>query len=110
MESSNCKATELQHDNVPGCAIGTTLHTSSRKSNDSTKGKNNPSKIVKEAGCRKCGSIVSHQPSQCPALNDRVFRRTWTDAKELLKEKSFFILSFVFLSEFVIRQVQTNIY
>ena len=40
----------------------------------------------------------------------RVFRRTWTDAKELLKEKSFFILSFVFLSEFVIRQVQTNIY
>ena len=39
-----------------------------------------------------------------------VFRRTWTDAKELLKEKSFFILSFVFLSEFVIRQVQTNIY
>ena len=39
-----------------------------------------------------------------------VFRRTWTDAEELLKEKSFFILSFVFLSEFVIRQVQTNIY
>ena len=69
MESSNCKATELQHDNVPGCAIGTTLHTSSRKSNDSTKGKNNPSKIVKDAGCRKCGSIVSHQPSQCPAKN-----------------------------------------
>ena len=39
-----------------------------------------------------------------------MFRRTWTDAKELLKEKSFFILSFVFLSEFVIRQFQTNIY
>ena len=39
-----------------------------------------------------------------------VFRRTWTDTEELLKEKSFFILSFVFLSEFVIRQVQTNIY
>ena len=39
-----------------------------------------------------------------------VFRRTWTDAEELLKEKPFFILSFVFLSEFVIRQVQTNIY
>ena len=39
-----------------------------------------------------------------------VFRRTWTDAEELLKEKSFFILSFVYLSEFVIRQVQTNIY
>ena len=39
-----------------------------------------------------------------------VFRRTWTDAEKLLKEKSFFILSFVFLSEFVIRQVQTNIY
>ena len=39
----------------------------------------------------------------------RVFRRTWTDTEELLKEKSFFILSFVFLSEFVIRQVQTNI-
>ena len=39
-----------------------------------------------------------------------VFRRTWTDAEEPLKEKSFFILSFVFLSEFVIRQVQTNIY
>ena len=39
-----------------------------------------------------------------------VFRRTWTDAEELLKEKSFFILSFVFLSELVIRQVQTNIY
>ena len=39
----------------------------------------------------------------------RVFRRTCTDAKELLKEKSFFILSFVYLSEFVIRQVQTNI-
>ena len=38
-----------------------------------------------------------------------VFRRTWTDAEELLKEKSFFILSFVFLSELVIRQVQTNI-
>ena len=31
-----------------------------------------------------------------------VFRRTWTDAEELLKEKSFFILSFVYLSEFVI--------
>ena len=31
-------------------------------------------------------------------------------AEELLKEKSFFILFFVFLSEFVIRQVQTNIY
>ena len=40
---------------------------------------------------------------------ERVFRRTWTDTEELLKEKSFFILSFVFLSEFVIRQVQTNI-
>ena len=39
-----------------------------------------------------------------------VFRRTWTDTEELLKEKSFFILSFVFLSEFVIRQVQTNIF
>ena len=39
-----------------------------------------------------------------------VLRRTWTDAEELLKEKSFFILSFVFLSEFVISQVQTNIY
>ena len=39
-----------------------------------------------------------------------VFRRTWADAEELLKEKSFFILSLVFLSEFVIRQVQTNIY
>ena len=39
-----------------------------------------------------------------------VFRRTWTDCEELLKEKSFFILSFVFLPEFVIRQVQTNIY
>ena len=39
-----------------------------------------------------------------------VFRRTWTVAEELLKEKSFFILFFVFLSEFVIRQVQTNIY
>ena len=39
-----------------------------------------------------------------------VFRWTWTDTEELLKEKSFFILSFVFLSEFVIRQVQTNIY
>ena len=39
-----------------------------------------------------------------------VFRRTWADTEELLKEKSFFILSFVFLSEFVIRQVQTNIY
>ena len=39
-----------------------------------------------------------------------VFHRTWTDAEELLKEKSFFILSFVFLSEFVIRQVQTNVY
>ena len=39
-----------------------------------------------------------------------VFRRTWTDAEEVLKEKSFFILSFSFLSEFVIRQVQTNIY
>ena len=32
------------------------------------------------------------------------------DAEELLKKKSFFVLSFVFLSEFVIRQVQTNIY
>ena len=41
---------------------------------------------------------------------ERVFRRTWTVAEELLKEKSFFILFFVFLSEFVIRQVQTNIY
>ena len=30
MESSNCKATELQHENVPGCAIGTTQHTRSR--------------------------------------------------------------------------------
>ena len=39
-----------------------------------------------------------------------MFRRTWTDAEELLKEKSFFIFSFVFLSEFVIRQVQTNIF
>ena len=39
-----------------------------------------------------------------------VFSRTWTDTEELLKEKSFFILSFVFLSEFAIRQVQTNIY
>ena len=39
-----------------------------------------------------------------------VFRRTWTDTEELLKEKSFFILSFVFLSEFIIKQVQTNIY
>ena len=39
-----------------------------------------------------------------------VFRRTWTDAEELLKETSVFILFFVFLSEFVIRQVQTNIY
>ena len=38
-----------------------------------------------------------------------VFCRTWTDAEELLKEKSFFILSLVFLSEFVIGQVQTNI-
>ena len=38
-----------------------------------------------------------------------VFRRTRTDIEELLKEMSFFILSFVFLSEFVIRQVQTNI-
>ena len=38
------------------------------------------------------------------------FRRTWTDAEELLKEKSFFILSFVFLSEFVNKQVQTNIF
>ena len=28
------------------------------------------------------------------------------DAEELLEEKSFYILSFVFLSEFVIRQVQ----
>ena len=37
-----------------------------------------------------------------------VFRRTWTDVEELLKEKSFFILSFVFLSEIVIRQVQTQ--
>ena len=40
---------------------------------------------------------------------DAVFRRTWTDAEELLKEKSFFILFFLFLSEFVIRHVQTNI-
>ena len=32
------------------------------------------------------------------------------DAEALLKETSFFILSFMFLSEFVIRQVQTNIY
>ena len=39
-----------------------------------------------------------------------VLRPTWTDVEELLKEKSFFILSFVVLSEFVIRQVQTNIY
>ena len=43
------------------------------------------------------------------SLPEWVFRRTWTDTEELLKEKSFFILSFVFLSEFVIRQVQTNI-
>ena len=43
-------------------------------------------------------------------IRHRVFRRTWTDTEELLKEKSFFILSFVFLSEFIIRQVQTNIY
>ena len=43
-------------------------------------------------------------------LKTAVFRRTWTDAEELLKEKSFFILSFVFLSKFVIRQVQTNIF
>ena len=39
-----------------------------------------------------------------------VFRRTWTVSEELFKGKSFFILFFVFLSEFVIRQVQTNIY
>ena len=45
-------------------------------------------------------------PPECGA----VFRRTWTDAEELLKENFFFILSFVFLSEFVIRQVQTNIF
>ena len=38
------------------------------------------------------------------------FRRTWTDAQELLKEKSFFILTFMFLPEFVITQVQTNTY
>ena len=44
-----------------------------------------------------------------PKIEFGVFRRTWTDTEELLKEKSFFILSFVFLSEFVIRQVQTNI-
>ena len=32
---------------------------------------------------------------------DAVFRRTWTDAEKLLKEKYFFsILSFVFLSDF----------
>ena len=41
----------------------------------------------------------------CPGY---VFRRIWTDSEELLTEKSFFILSFVFLSESVIRQVQTN--
>ena len=44
-----------------------------------------------------------------PKIEFGVFRRTWRDTEELLKEKSFFILSFVFLSEFVIRQVQTNI-
>ena len=52
--------------------------------------------------------IYVHQdePWWCSA----VFRWTWTDAEELLKEKSLFILSFVFLSEFGIRQVQTNIW
>ena len=44
------------------------------------------------------------------SLRDLAFRRTWTDAEDLLKDNSFFILSFVFLSEFAIRQVQTNIY
>ena len=48
-------------------------------------------------------------PNTIFSQNFRI-RRTWTDTEELLKEKSFFILSFVFLSEFVIRQVQTNIY
>ena len=48
--------------------------------------------------------------SLCERTFKVVFRRTWTDTEELLKEKSFFILSFVFLSEFVIRQVQANIY
>ena len=57
----------------------------------------------------------SHLPNSIDTHTDlcqtqAVFRRTWTDTEELLKEKSFFILSFVFLSEFVIRQVQTNIY
>ena len=43
-------------------------------------------------------------------LDVSAFRWTWTEAEEILKEKPFFILSFVFLPEFVIRQVQTNIY
>ena len=41
----------------------------------------------------------------CLTFNKRMFRRTWTDAEELLKEKSFFILSFVFLSELVISRL-----
>ena len=51
-----------------------------------------------------------HADSEGSDQTGPVFRRTWTDTEELLKEKSFFILSFVFLSEFVIRQVQTNIF
>ena len=66
-----------------------------------------------QSPCCKPGAVAWSDPPGMRTVADsvpRVFRRTWTDAKELLKEKSFFILSFVFLSEFVIRQVQTNIY
>ena len=59
---------------------------------------------------RGLGSFLHAVKVDVLNASNQVFRRTWTDAKELLKEKSFFILSFVFLSEFVIRQVQTNIY
>ena len=62
----------------------------------------NPKEFIRIAFVEKSWKIAFHLFA--------VFRRTWTNAEELLKEKSFFILSFVFLSEFVIRQVQTNIY
>ena len=38
--------------------------------------------------------LIKYPMSPVKTFRIRVFRRTWTDTEELLKEKTFFILSF----------------
>ena len=57
------------------------------------------------------GSPYVHLILPVTTDSKRVFRRTWKDTEELLKEVFFsYFLLCSFLSECVIRQVKTNIY